>query len=92
MPIIYQISSIVYHACHISGEYRARALFSKTFSLREAAINKTQLMVMSCEMGNELSSDSISTLCQVIRQGVEDKIQQVLIASISLMDAVLRKR
>jgi hypothetical protein len=49
-------------------------------------------MVMSCEMGNELSSDSISTLCQVIRQGVEDKIQQVLIASISLMDAVLRKR
>jgi hypothetical protein len=74
------------------GEYRARCLFSKTWVLREAAVNKIQLMLTS-----DFSRDPpglahcLPALCAVIKVGVEDKIQQVLFAAVSLMDELFEK-
>ena len=39
---------------------------------------------------NRDNNSHIATLCHIIKVGVEDKIQQVLTMSISLMDAVLK--
>lgn len=51
-------------------------------------ITIVQLM-LAMEFNRDINSH-ISTLCHIIKVGVEDKIQQVLTMSISLMDAVLK--
>jgi centrosomal protein CEP104 len=74
---------------NLIGEYRARCLFSKVWTLRDAAITKVQMMLQ-----DEFESEPgifacLAVLSAIVRVGVEDKIQQVLFSAISFMDAIL---
>lgn len=71
------------------GEYRVKCLFSKTWALREAAVLKVHLMLPQ-EFAQDIQG-SLQGLCGVIRTGVEDKIQQVLFSTVSLMEDVLKE-
>ncbi|KAJ1396116.1 hypothetical protein B484DRAFT_407424 [Ochromonadaceae sp. CCMP2298] len=70
------------------GEYRARCLFSKTWVLREAALQKVLLMVTK-EIAQEPGlGAALPALAVIARVAVEDKIQQVLFGGVNLMDEV----
>lgn len=71
----------------IFGEYRARCLYSRVWQLREAAITKAQMMLKD-ELGGDISG-CLSALCGILRLGAEDKIQQVLFNSLTLMEQLL---
>lgn len=79
-----------YNILGLLGEYRARCLFSKTWVLREAVVSKTQLMLLA-----DFSRDPaglggyLPALTGIIKVAVEDKIQQVQSAGVSLMDEML---
>ena len=74
---------------NLIGAYRARCLFSKTWALREAAISKVQMMLKGfCDEAPGIDK-CLSTLCTVVRVGIEDKIQQVLFGSVALMEELL---
>lgn len=72
----------------VFGEYRARCLHSKAWSLREAAITK---IIMMLESDNDVgdANSILSAVCGVLRLGAEDKIQQVLFNSLNLMEQVV---
>jgi len=76
---------------NLLGEYRTRCLFSKTWILREAALSKSLLMMIT-----DFTQDPpglgahLSALSNIIKLGVEDKIQQVLFGAIALTDQVLK--
>jgi hypothetical protein len=71
------------------GEYRARCLFSKTWVLREAAIKKVQIMLATELMRSPGLASCLGAVSGVIKVAVEDKIQQVVFAGVSLMDELL---
>lgn len=58
------------------GDYLTRCLYSKTWSLREAAILKIKLLLPSLEDDPGINN-AIAEICQVLRVGCEDKIAQV---------------
>ena len=70
------------------GEYRTRCLYSKTWILREAAVKKVLLMLPEFTRSPGLAA-ALSGICGIIKTTVEDKIQQVMYAGISLMDELL---
>ncbi len=70
------------------GEYRSRCLYSKTWALREAVILKLQQLLKD-EFGSDIGAHLLP-ICAILKLGVEDKIQQVLFASITLLELVLK--
>lgn len=74
---------------NLIGEYRARCLFSKTWALREGAIMKTQQLLTSKFEDNPGLASCLPTICTVLRVGVEDKMQQVLLGAVTFLDEIL---
>eukprot|EP00903_Cladosiphon_okamuranus_P013509 g12582.t1 len=70
------------------GDYLTRCLYSKTWSLREAAVLKIKLMLPALEEEPGINS-ALTELCQVLRVGFEDKIAQVFLTTLDLLDAAL---
>eukprot|EP00752_Nemacystus_decipiens_P007074 g6339.t1 len=70
------------------GDYLTRCLYSKTWSLREAAVLKIKLMLPALEEDPGINS-ALTELCQVLRVGFEDKIAQVFLTTLDLLDAAL---
>lgn len=71
----------------VFGEYRARCLHSKAWSLREAAITKIMMLLDGDGVGD--ANSILTAVCGVLRLGAEDKIQQVLFNSLNLMEQFL---
>jgi len=71
------------------GEYRARCLFSKVWTLREAAITKIHMMLESDFDRDPGITSCITALATIVRIGVEDKIQQVLFNTVALLEDLL---
>lgn len=77
---------------NLIGEYRARCLFSKNWSLRSAALNKVIDMLAteftsSSQQGGLLSC--LPVLCSIIRVGSDDKMQQVFLDAMLLLERLL---
>ncbi len=72
------------------GEHRAKCLFSKAWTVREAAMSKVLLMLRDELQREPGIAASLPGLCTVIRVGVEDKAQQVLFGAVQLIEDVLR--
>ena len=70
------------------GDYRVRCLYSKAWTLREALLTKVSLMLDELASSPGLSS-CLPQLCNVVKIGVEDKIQQVFFSALTLMDDLL---
>jgi len=70
------------------GDYRARCLFSKNWTLREAALAKARVLV---DEGHWEQIKDIERLCDIVRIGVHDKIAQVYLTSLALLDDVAHK-
>lgn len=71
------------------GEYRARCLYSKVWAVREAAMTKIQQLLVQ-EFANGDMNGNINALGAILKIGIEDKIQQVLFGSVSLLEQVLK--
>ncbi|CAM9666707.1 unnamed protein product, partial [Hapterophycus canaliculatus] len=70
------------------GDFLTRCLYSKTWSLREAAVLKIKLTLSALEEDPGINS-ALTEICQVLRVGFEDKIAQVFLTSLDLLDAAL---
>mgnify|MGYP003384993732 CR=1 FL=1 len=73
------------------GEYRSRALFStKCIPLREACLLKTRRMLEDGEFQSAPGyTAAIPALMSVIRVGTDDKISQVYLSALNLLDTLL---
>lgn len=71
------------------GDYLARCLFSKNWQLREAAITKVTMLLKSDYEDTPGITQSIQALATIVRIGVEDKIQQVLTGSVTMLNDIL---
>lgn len=68
------------------GDYRVRCLFSRTWALRDAAVNKIR-MLMENDYKNEPGVAALlNPLVLVMRTGLEDKIAQVFFSTAALME------
>lgn len=72
----------------LMGEYRARCLFSKNWNLRDAVLLKVQQLVDQ-DYRADLSA-AIPPVCAFLKVGVEDKMQQVVITAVKLLEQVLK--
>lgn len=70
------------------GTVRAKCLFSKAWSLREAVIQKIRLMLPSLEKDPGMHNAAIP-LAAIIKEGVGDKIAQVMTMSVTLLEEFL---
>ncbi|CAM9307168.1 unnamed protein product [Laminaria digitata] len=70
------------------GDYLTRCFYSKTWSLREAAVLKMKLMLPAMEDDPGINS-ALAEICQVLRVGFEDKIAQVFLTTLDFLDSVL---
>jgi len=70
------------------GEYRTRCLFSKHWALREAALAKTRLLIDESSWNQ---SEDLGLLCNVARIGIQDKVAQVCLTALALLDDVVHK-
>lgn len=77
-----------YGITKLVGEYRSRCLFSKSWNLREAMILKTEDL-LKAEFMNDIIN-ATPALCAILKQGVEDKMQQVMFTSMNLMESILK--
>ncbi|CAB1118634.1 unnamed protein product [Ectocarpus sp. CCAP 1310/34] len=73
---------------NLLGDYLTRCLYSKTWSLREAAVLKIKLILPALEEDPGINS-ALTELCQILRVGFEDKIAQVFLTTLDLLEAVL---
>lgn len=69
----------------------ARCLFSRTWALRDAAVLKARLLVqdaasggLECDIG-----EALPALSDVLALGLDDKIAQVFMTSLALLEALL---
>mmetsp|Transcript_15369 Transcript_15369/g.23138 ORF Transcript_15369/g.23138 Transcript_15369/m.23138 type:complete len:861 (-) Transcript_15369:165-2747(-) len=71
------------------GEYRASCIFSKVWALREAGVHKTRMMLRE-ELYNQPGiSSCLNVMCAVVKPGLTDKIAQVFVASMALLDDII---
>lgn len=70
------------------GEYVVRCLLSKQWSLREAALLKFKLELSSLEANNN-PAELVPAACKLIQVGCEDKIAQVFLTTLQLLDVCL---
>jgi hypothetical protein len=71
------------------GEYRARCLFCKQWTVREAVITKIQQLLRTEFTGDV--NQYILPITGVIKIAADDKIQQVLFNGITLMEQFLQQ-
>jgi centrosomal protein CEP104 len=70
------------------GEYRVRCLFSRTWALRDAAINKIDMMLK--DFVRQPGIDAVvNPLVFVLKTGLDDKIAQVFVSSGAFLDDFL---
>jgi hypothetical protein len=69
------------------GEYRARCLYSKTWTVREA-VGLKLFELLKTEYCSDIAA-AMQPLCAILKLGVEDKIQQVLFSAVALLDSLL---
>jgi hypothetical protein len=70
------------------GEYRVRCLFSRTWALRDAAINKIDMMLK--DFARQPGIDAVvNPLVLVLKTGLDDKIAQVFVSSGAFLDDFL---
>lgn len=74
--------------CSLFGSYRARCLFSKNWALREAALAKARLLI---DANHWERTEDLELLCDVARIGVQDKIAQVYLTALALLDDIAHK-
>jgi len=67
------------------GEYIVRCLLSKQWSLREAALLKFKLELPTLE-GTNNAAELVPAICKLIQVGCEDKIAQVFLTTLQLLD------
>ena len=67
------------------GEYVVRCLLSKTWGLREAAVLKAKLLLPELEAANG-AAVLVSPLCRLLQTGADDKIAQVFLTSLQLLE------
>jgi len=70
------------------GEYRACCLMSKNWALREAALAKTRLLVSE---GCWVRSEDLAYLCSIAQLGIQDKVAQVYLTALALLEDVIHK-
>jgi len=94
LPTPEQLSTLNREYCETSGitkligEYRARCLYCKVWSVREAVISKV-IQLLKEDFSNDMGN-VITPLGAILKVGMEDKIQQVLFNSINLLEQVLK--
>ena len=71
------------------GDYRVRCLFSRTWALRDAAINKIRMLMESDYKNEPGVAALLNPLVLVMRKGLEDKIAQVFFSTAALMEEYL---
>ena len=72
----------------ILGTYRMKCLFSRNWALREAALTKTSLIM--AEIKETHGIDKVApTLCDVLERSLSDRIVQVFLTSLILLDDCL---
>ena len=71
------------------GEYVVRCLVSKVWALREAALTKARLRLKEFEAEHGAEA-LVAPYCTVLKMGVEDKIAQVYISTLDLLDECAR--
>lgn len=75
----------------------ARCLFSRTWALRDAALLKARLLVQDAASSSSSGSSSdaldikeaLPALSDALALGLDDKIAQVFMTSLGLLDALL---
>jgi len=72
----------------VLGEYRARCLLSKNWALREAALAKVRLLIYEDYWRR---FEDLEHLCEIARIGVQDKISQVYLTALALLDDLSQK-
>jgi hypothetical protein len=66
-------------------------MFSKQWTLRDAAILKTQLMLSNNEFGDHgIDPTSLGNLFLIVRVGLNDKMQQVFTSALALLESLVR--
>lgn len=74
----------------VFGEYVVRCLFSRTWSLREAALHKIELdLAQYPQKPNQDNCSVFTAVARLLAMAVTDKIAQVFLRSLSLCRAVL---
>ena len=68
------------------GEYRACCLMSKNWALREAALATCYLW-----RGCWGRSEDMAHLCSIARLGIQDKVAQVYLTALALLEDVIQK-
>eukprot|EP00605_Chrysophyceae_sp_TOSAG23-4_P000308 GSChrysophyteH1.ASY1.ANO1.353.1 assembled CDS len=73
------------------GDYRARCAYSKAFVLREAVLLKTSLLLTQHGQQVELPPlrDCLGEVCSLLCLLMEDKIHQVIMRAVGLLEDVL---
>lgn len=66
----------------------ARCLLSRTWALRDAALLKTRLLVQDPGSGLDLR-EALPALSDALALGLDDKIAQVFMTSLGLLEALL---
>jgi hypothetical protein len=74
---------------NLVGEYVSRCLFSKTWTLREAAVYKIRLLLKGEFESNPGIAACITALAAVVKHTSDDKIAQVFTIGLGLLDDIL---
>jgi len=73
---------------NLLGEYRCKCLFSKAWVLREAVLMKINMLLRS-QFDAEITH-CLAPLGTIVKIGMEDKIQQVMTNTVTLMHDILK--
>ena len=71
------------------GDYVVRCLYSKTWALRDAAVTKIKMLLVSQFTRDPGTAAVLSAIAAVLKSGLDDKIAQVFFSSASLLDETL---
>lgn len=73
----------------VFGDYRARCIYSKVYAVREAVAHKAAMMLRGARGEIPPLRDCLSEVCALIRSLAGDKIHQVLVRVVQLVEDVL---
>ena len=86
---LYREISSTHGIAALIGDYITRCLCSKTWSLREAAVYKTRLLFRD-ELEPEIGvAGCLSALTGIVKVTSDDKIAQVFLIGLGLLDDVI---
>lgn len=73
----------------LAGEYVARALFSKSWQLRDAAVVYMTKQAKKGEYDDKGKDVVFKTLSRVVQRGVNDKVANVFMSSVALLKSII---